>query len=103
MTRARWAALAIVGLALVFALEAGEYGTLDWWQVRRHERQERAIVSALQKTVDSLTSVLRLVETDPATQERIAREQYGMLRKGEFLYRIVQDSGKEQGAGSGER
>jgi cell division protein FtsB len=106
VTRARWAAVVIVGLALIFAFEAGEYSTLDWWQVRRQERQEQAIVTALQKTVDSLTTVLHLVETDPATQERIAREQYGMLRKGEFLYRIVpapEDSEREQGAGSRER
>jgi cell division protein FtsB len=90
VTRARWAALAIVGLALIFALQAGEYSTLDWLQIRRQERQEKAIVTALERTVDSMTAVLHLVETDPATQERIAREQFGMLRKGEFLYRIVQ-------------
>ncbi|HKV74027.1 MAG TPA: septum formation initiator family protein [Gemmatimonadales bacterium] len=89
MTRARWAALVVVGMALIFAVEAGEYSTWNWWQVRRQEREERAAVAALSKTVDSLTQVLHLVETDPATQERIAREQFGMIRKGEFLYRIV--------------
>src|SRR5262249_51490042 len=92
----RWAALIVGGLALVFAGEAGEYSTWDWWQVHRQEREERATVATLSKTVDSLTQVLHLVETDPATQERIAREQFGMLRKGEFLYRIVPDTNGER-------
>ncbi|MEO8030044.1 MAG: septum formation initiator family protein [Gemmatimonadota bacterium] len=97
MTRSRWAAIAVVALALVFALNAGEYSTLDWWTVRRQEQQELATVKALQRTVDSLTEVLHQVLTDPATQERIAREQYGMVRKGEFLYRIVpEDSARER-------
>ncbi len=91
MTRSRWAAIAVVVLALIFALNAGEYSTLDWWKVRQQEKQELATVKALQHAVDSLTDVLHQVLTNPATQERIAREQYGMVRNGEFLYRVVPD------------
>lgn len=89
MSRTRWAAVGVVVLAVIFALQAGEYGTLDWWQIRRQEASERQSVKALQTTVDSLARVLHQVETDPATQERIAREQYSMVRKGEFVYRII--------------
>ncbi|MBI2537005.1 MAG: septum formation initiator family protein, partial [Gemmatimonadetes bacterium] len=28
------------------------------------------------------------IERDPATQERVARELFGMIRPGEILYRV---------------
>jgi cell division protein FtsB len=39
--------------------------------------------------VDSLTRLRKAIETDPAVQERIAREQYGMIRPGERLYKLA--------------
>jgi cell division protein FtsB len=89
MTRARWVAVVVVVLALFFALQGGEYSTWDWWRLRSQEREEKAAVADLNRAVDSLEKVLKGVRTDPRVQERIAREQYGMIRKGEFLYRII--------------
>jgi cell division protein FtsB len=85
-----WGAL-IVG-ALLFALQAGEYSTRDI--VRQHRRigQLRVRGDSLQRTVDSLTRTERMVRTDTATQERIAREEFGMVRGDEILYRFIQDS-----------
>ena len=31
------------------------------------------------------------LENDPAAVERLAREQYGMIREGEVLYRFVEE------------
>jgi cell division protein FtsB len=39
--------------------------------------------------VDSLARVLHSLKTDAATQERVARELYGMIRPGETLYQVV--------------
>ena len=89
MTRKVWAILVLVALAALFALQAGEYSTGQWLALRKKERQERAEVDSLSREVDSLTRLRRLVETDPAWQERIAREQYGMLRKGEIEFTVV--------------
>jgi cell division protein FtsB len=35
-----------------------------------------------------LTERARLLEHDSATQERAAREKFGMIRDGEILYRV---------------
>jgi len=88
ITPRRLALLALLG-ATVFAMQGGEYSTWDWLELRREERQERARIAQLQEAIDSLARVARAVETDPQTQERIARELYGMIRDGEFLYRLV--------------
>jgi cell division protein FtsB len=93
VTPARWAAIAGLVFALYFALQGGEYGTLDLLQLRREEEEEQATVERLHRVVDSLSRVATAIEKNPRMQERVAREKFGMLRKGEFLYRLV-PSGK---------
>ena len=89
MTKKRWLIVLVVLGALLFALQAGEYSTLQWLELRRKEKLVRGEVDSLTREVDSLARIRRLVETDPAWQERIAREQYGMLRKGETEFTVV--------------
>jgi cell division protein FtsB len=93
VTPGRWAAIAGLAFALYFALQGGEYGTLDLLQLRREETEERANVERLHRMVDSLARVAWAIEHSPRMQERVAREKFGMLKKGEFLYRLV-PSGK---------
>jgi cell division protein FtsB len=89
VTPARWAALAALAFALYFAIQGGEYGTTHLLQLRREEAEERAQVDLLQHLVDSLQGAARAIQRDPRTQERAARESFGMIRRGEFLFRIV--------------
>jgi len=78
------------GVVLVLvAILAGEYSTLDWLQLRRQLAFERDTVQVLRAAVDSLRRVANAVEDDPATQERVARELFGLIRDGEILYRII--------------
>ncbi|MGZ8391812.1 MAG: FtsB family cell division protein [Gemmatimonadales bacterium] len=89
MTAGRWATIIGLASALYFALQGGEYGTLDLLQLRREEAVEQANVQRLELLVDSLTKAAVAIELDPRTQERVARERFGMIKKGEFLYRLV--------------
>jgi len=78
------------GLALLaFALFAGEYATSDWIKMRRDLATERQRLGELQAQVDSLARLAEALANDPATQERVAREEFGMIRDGEILYRVV--------------
>jgi cell division protein FtsB len=76
---------------LLVAVLAGEYSTIDWLQVRTQLAQERDSVESMRAQVDSLGRVARALENDPVAQERAAREQFGLIRNGEILYRIVPD------------
>jgi cell division protein FtsB len=89
VTLGRWAVIVGLAFALYFALQGGEYGTLDLLQLRREEAEETASVVRLERLVDSLTRAATAIERDPRVQERVARERFGMIRKGEFLYRLV--------------
>ena len=75
--------------AVYFALQGGEYSTWDLFRQRARERTLTQAVDSLQRDVDSLTRLKRLLETDPATQERIAREDFGMVRDKELLFRFL--------------
>ena len=89
MKRSRLLGLAgAVALAL-FALLAGEYSTFDWLELRRRVATERAAVQGLASEIDSLERAARAFETSAAEQERVAREDFGMIRDGEILYRLV--------------
>ncbi len=89
MTRPRLAGLAAAVALAALALWGGEYGTADWLTMRRQLGEERAAVAALRVELDSLAKLARDLETNPAVQERVAREQFGMIRDGEILYRVV--------------
>ena len=89
MTPGRWAALAVLVAAVVFALQGGEYSTRDLFKLERQVSLETAEVARLQGVVDSLTRAAVAIERDPRVQERVARESFGMIRKGEFLYKLV--------------
>jgi cell division protein FtsB len=89
VTRTRLIGLG-AGLVLAgLAFQAGEYSTLDWLTLRRQRTEERRSVRDLELELDSLQRLARALEEDPAAQERAAREQFGMIRQGELLYRLV--------------
>ena len=78
-------------VALVFAVQGGEYGTRDLLRQRARKRTLSTTIDSLQHIVDSLKRYKRRVETDPALQERIAREEFGMVRGNkELLYRFAE-------------
>ena len=83
--------LAIVAAVLVFAIQGGEYGTTDLFKQRLRRQALLARIDSLQRVVDSLGRQKRAIQTDPAVQERIAREEFGMVRgEKEMLYRFAE-------------
>ena len=89
MTPARWAAVVALAFALYFAIQGGEYGTTDLLELRSDVEQEQEQVIRLEQVVDSLARDAQAIRRDPRVQERVARESFGMIRKGEYLFRIV--------------
>ncbi|MGW8268202.1 MAG: FtsB family cell division protein [Longimicrobiales bacterium] len=81
---------AVLGLAAYYALFGGEYSLLELRRARAEiELQERELAT-LNKTLDSLRAWVDSLQNDSATLERLAREQFGMIREGEVLYRMTE-------------
>ncbi len=97
MRRLIWAVVGVA--ALTFAVQGGEYGTTDLLRQRAHRRALAAEVDSLRKQVDSLQRVKRRLQADPTLQERIAREEFGMVRgEKELLYRFYDAAGSADSA-----
>ena len=80
---------AVIAVALFFAVQGGEYSTKDLYVLHRRTGTLTRQVDSLQHQVDSLGRFLKLVKSDSATMERIAREEFGMVRgEKEILYRF---------------
>jgi cell division protein FtsB len=82
---------AVLGLAaLIFVVEGGEFGTWDLVRQRSRRAELTAAIDSLERDIDSLRKLKAAVETDPAVQERIARERFGYVRGDkEILYRFT--------------
>ena len=85
-----------VGLGLLaagavwFAVQGGEFSTIDLLRQRTQKSRLTESVDSLQRVVDSLRKYEDRVRRDPKTQERIAREVFGMVRGDkEVLYRFA--------------
>ena len=77
--------------AAYFAVQGGEYSTADVARQFVAKRRMRAEVDSMQRLVDSLEKALQAIERDPAVQEKIAREEFGMVRGDkELLYRFAE-------------
>ena len=70
-----------------FTIEGGEYGTGDLWTQRGRKAKLDAEVAQMRLDVDSLRAEYKVLTTDDARLERIAREEFGMVRGSkELLY-----------------
>jgi cell division protein FtsB len=88
LARLGWGFAALV--VLLYAIEGGEYGTSDLIHLRARHRALVARIDSLHRRIDSLSALAHAIETDPAVQERIAREEFGMVRgQKELLYRFA--------------
>jgi len=83
----------VPGLLLVaayYAVFGGEYSVFELRAARASVETERADLVRLRHEIDSLEAWTDSLQSDPATIERIAREEYGMIREGETLYRFAE-------------
>ena len=80
---------AVLAVALYYAALGGEYSAVDLLRLKRDRRGAEQDLARTRREVDSLKARARMLERDPATIERVARERFGMIREGETLYRFV--------------
>jgi len=93
--------VAAAAAAAYFALFGGTYDVFDVRRLERDLARETAALDSVRSVVVRLEARADSLETDPATLERVAREQYGMIRPGERLYRFAEPGSSGAGEAAG--
>lgn len=75
--------------AVYYAVFGGEYSVFELREARQALEVEGEALVRVQADIDSLQARADSLRSDPATIERIAREEFGMIRDGETLYRFA--------------
>ena len=86
------AIVAMLLLAAYFAVFGGDYSVFDIKRLHKIEADSSAVLAQRQAAIDSLQALANQIESDPIAIERVARENYGMIRDGEILYRFREAS-----------
>jgi len=86
--------LGIVVLTVIwFAVQGGQFGSWDLWKQRQEKKQLQHEIDSLQRRVDSLRRYRTRLDTDRQLQEKLARENVGMVRGDkELIYLITPDT-----------
>src|ERR1043165_502998 len=89
--------LAVVA-AVYLPVQGGQWSTWDLFTQRRQKQALLRANDSLQRKVDSLRRYRAQLDTDRALQEKLARENLGMVRGDkELVYQIGADtSGKKK-------
>jgi cell division protein FtsB len=85
----RGVAALILLVAGYYAVQGGEYSLWDMLRLGRERRATEQRLAAVRAETDSLRREASRLERQDTAVERIAREQFGMIRDGELLYRFA--------------
>jgi cell division protein FtsB len=91
----------ILGLALLALLVHDVFGAHGFIAMRRTQREIQEIrdqIGKINTENKSLTDQVNSLKTDPQAIERIAREEMGLARPGELIYKLP-DSAKPGDSG----
>jgi len=79
----------IVAAVMLFYLLVGPYGIVNIIRINSERKvlEQKLVDLSLER--DTLVATIKNLKTDRKTIEKIAREHYGMAKKGEQVYKIV--------------
>ncbi|MFQ5890660.1 MAG: septum formation initiator family protein [Gemmatimonadota bacterium] len=90
----RYVFRAVVGLlalaSLYYLFLAGEYSAFDVRALERERARAALRLDSLRAGTDSLLRRADSLIADPTAIETVAREQHGLIRDGERVYRFVE-------------
>ncbi len=94
--RRRWlgaaAAVIVAAAFLVYVFVFGGHGYLRSRELARENRRLQGELTELRRENDGLRAELRSLD-DPAALEKLAREELGLVRDGEKVYRFLEEEG----------
>ena len=93
-----YAGVALLVLVLMHTI-FGPYGVLSMRRSQQEIQQLQGEIDRLDKENQQLSGEIRALQSDPSAIEKVAREDMGLARPGEMIFRLPDDPpGKKQAA-----
>ena len=84
--------LALFSCLLLAVLIGGDYNLASLWGLRRQRQDLSRQVDSLRVENQLLSDQIKRLENDPGAIEKVAREEFGMARRGESIYRVLPEA-----------
>ena len=81
----------VILCALLYFSLTSESSVFNLYLSGRNNKAMEQEINELNETIDSLKETIEKLKTDTAYIERIAREKLGMAKKGEKVYKFVEE------------
>ncbi len=81
-------ALILLAILFLYSFIFSDYGLMERFSLEIKLKETKKEVKENKKTSDSLKKIIFKLKTDSLEIERIAREQYGMIKDGEEIFYI---------------
>jgi cell division protein FtsB len=91
----------ILGFALLLLAIHDIFGNHGWLAMRRTQTQIQGLhgeIDRLNKENSELNHQVQALRTDPKAVERIAREEMGLARPGEMIFKLPEQPQESHGA-----
>lgn len=92
--RLRLAAIYAAGTLLVLVLAHTLFGPYGYLSMRRSQHEIEQLqqeIERLDRENQKLSGEIRALQTDPSAIEKVAREDMGLARPGEMIFRLPDD------------
>lgn len=86
--RKSFLALVLGGFVLIWFTFIDTYSLWTRWELHHQKQELRERTRALERESAELREKIQRLRSDPALLERIAREEYGMKKEGETVYKV---------------
>ena len=97
--RLRWIVLGVIAVVFGYVFIGGDYGWYNMWKLREQRTRLQADLKELESRERVQIGELELLEGDAETDEqtrfeleRRAREEHGMVREDELIYRFPDEA-----------
>ena len=82
-------ASSIIGFVVIIMLIFGDMGLIKYFQLKKQSEQLRFEIKSLINESKYLNDQIGKLENDMDYIERLAREEFRMVKKGEKIFRII--------------
>jgi cell division protein FtsB len=87
--RRNWTPLLVAALALLLLQDIfGTHGLIAMRKSQKEAREVQQEITRLDQENQKLEENVRALKSDPAAIERIAREEMGLARPGEYIFKL---------------